>query len=340
MNEESHAYKKQKLREKGLIEIPMAFDPSRYFIGNIRWMDVVYTFPFIILSMFIIYLLQRTGNLNTSSLLFSFLPAVLVLTMFWVKHPDRRNVSFVKTIWWRIQHMFSQKTFEYTKERKENMGEDIRSQLGIYNIANDCFETLEGNTLVKVIDVSSVNLTGMSYRDRDRVYTSYQTFLNNYAQGAFPLQINQFSKPINLKNYLVWVKQEISDDQSLVKRLLAESYIEKTNEIQKSKNMVSKARYIVISEKIGTNKERALQRISENSERMVSGVENILNGKFKLKAKVLDNEELFELIYSSIDYENAQISQSIQRNSDLNTPFSFGRKTYEEMEKEIVDEFI
>lgn len=339
MNSDNQVYRKQQLRERGLIEIPMSFDPSRYFIGNIRWMDIVYTAPFIVLSVITIVILQRTGNLNTSTFLFSFLPATLVLTMFWVKHPDRKNISFVTTLWWRLKYVFSKKTFEYTKERKENMQEDIRSQLGIYNIVNDCFETLDNN-LIKVVTVSSVNLTGMSLRDRDKVYASYQSFLNNYSYTAFPIQINQFSKPINLRNYIGWVNKETSGSESFVKRMLAESYIEKTNEIQKSKNMVSKARYIIISEKIGTNKEKSLQKISEEAERMVSGVENILSGKFRLKAQTLNNEELFEFIYSSIDYENAQISQSIQKKNNINTPFSFGKESYVDMQSTNVEEFM
>src|SRR5699024_5305858 len=255
LENENYIYRKQKLREEGLIEIPMSIDPARYFIGNIRWIDILFTSPFAVLSVLIITLLQKTGNLTTSTFLFSFLPPVLVLTLFWVKHPDRRNISFITTIWWKIKFITSKTTFEYSKEVKKDM--DIRSQLGIYNIANDCFETLD-NQLVKVVKVSSINLTGISFRERDKIYSSYQTFLNDYAYNSFPFQINQFSEPVNLKNYLNWVNIKVSDEKNKTKRMLAKSYKQKANEIQKNKNMVSKARYIILSVKVGTNKEKAL----------------------------------------------------------------------------------
>lgn len=329
MENENYIYRKQKLREEGLIEIPMSIDPARYFIANIRWIDVLFTSPFALLSVLMISLLQKTGNLTTSTFLFSFLPPVLVLTLFWVKHPDRKNISFITTIWWKIKFMTSKTTFEYSKEVKKDMDTDIRTQLGIYNIANDCFETLD-DKLVKVVKVSSINLTGISFRERDKIYSSYQTFLNDYAYDAFPFQINQFSEPVNLKNYLNWVNVKVSNEKDKTKRMLAKSYIQKANEIQKNKNMVSKARYIILSVKVGANKEKALLEIDEKAKRMVSGIENMLSDRHKLKAHILDNEELFGFIYSSIDYENAQIRQSIQKNYNIKSPFSFGEKTYED----------
>lgn len=328
---ENYIYRKQKLRQEGLLEIPMAVDSSRYFIGTVRLMDIVYTLPFLIASIFGIYFLNKTGNLNSSTAVFAFLPPILVLTVLWIKHPDRKNISLVSTIYQRIKFIRSKKLYELTKERTEDVQNDIRSQLGIFNIANDTFETLE-NTLVKVVEVSSVNLTGMSENDRNKTLSAYQAFLNDYPFDAFPLQIHQFSKPINLKSYLQFVHEKADGEKNYVKRMLNESYINKTNEIQKSKKMVSKARYIMISEKVGGDKEKALQKVSMKAESMVSGIENMLSEKHKLRAHVLNNEELFDLIYSSIDYENAQIKQGMRKTS-FRSSITIGEKTYREMEK-------
>lgn len=328
---ENYIYNKKKLRQEGLLEIPMAVDSSRYFIGTFRLMDVVYTLPFLVVSIIIIFFLTKTGNLNSSTAIFSFLPPIFALTVFWIKHPDRKNISLVNTMYQRVKFIRSKKLYELTKERAEDVQNDIRSQLGIFNIANDCFETLE-NTLVKVVEVSSVNLTGMSDKDRNKTLSAYQAFLNDYPIDAFPLQIHQFSKPINLKSYLQFVHEKADQEKNYVKRMLNESYINKTNEIQKSKKMVSKARYIMVSEKVGSNKEQALQKVSTKAEMMVSGIENMLSEKHKLNAYVLNNEELFDLIYSSIDYENAQIKQGM-RTSSFRSPITVGTKTYSEMQK-------
>lgn len=322
-------YRKQKLRDEGLIEIPMSIDPSRYFIGNVRWKDVLYTSPFALITVIAIVILNNIGYLNTSSFLFSFLPPIMVLTFFWVKHPDRKNISFITTIWWKIRYSSSKKMYEYTKEVKENVSDDIRTQLGIYNISNDCMETLD-KRLIKVIGVSSINLTGLSDRERNRVYSNYQTFLNNYAASSFPIQIKQFSEPINLSNYLNWVRKNVQKEENHFKRMFAESYTKKVNEIQKSKNMVRKARYIIVSAKIGNNKNKAIENLNLEAERLTSSIENMLSDRHKLRANVLDNEGLFQLIYACIDYENAQIRQSTERKHKVDLPFTMGKTSYEE----------
>lgn len=341
MENENAVYRKEKLREEGKIEIPMMIDPARYFIGNIRWIDVLYTTPFIAISIIIIMILNTTGNLKTYTFLLSFLPPTLALTFLWVKHPDRRNISFITTIWWKLKYSNSTKMYEYTKEVKDNMTEDIRSQLGVYQIANDCLETLD-NRLVKVLEVTNINLSGISEKQQNRIYSNYQSFLNNYPQSSFPIQIKQFSKPINLSNYLNWVRVSTTDQEDYFKRMFADSYIDKVNEIQKSKNMVSKARYLIVSTKIGSNKNKSIENLSLEAERLASHIRNMLSDKHNLRAKILDNEELFDYIYACIDYENAQINKSVERTENVVLPFTMTKKEYEEnkniFEKEEVEQ--
>src|SRR5699024_6123878 len=147
MEQDDAFERKQRLREEGKIEIPMAIDPARYFIGNIKWLDVLFTSPFIVISIIIVTILYQTGHLSISVFLFSFLPPILAMSFLWIKHPDRRNISFLATVWWQIKYINSKKLYVYTKEGSDDMTEDIRSQIGAYEIANDCIETLD-NRLV------------------------------------------------------------------------------------------------------------------------------------------------------------------------------------------------
>lgn len=341
-NTDDYRLRKEQLRKDGKIEIPMSIDPARYFIGNIRWKDVLYTALFMPITIIIIIILNTSGNLNTSTFLFSFLPPTMVLTFFWVKHPDRKNISFITTVMWQIRYSFSKQMYEYKKEVRENVSEDIRTQLGVFNISNDCMETID-NRFIKVVEVSSVNVTGLNEKERDKVYSNYQTFLNNYPQSSFPIQINQFSKPINLTNYLNWVKKSVAQEENQYKRMFTDSYEDKVNEIQKSKNMVSKTRYIVIDEKTGSNRERSLEKINREAEQLVSSMKNMLSGRNELNAHSLDNEELFQYLYASIDYENAQINQSVDREYNVDLPFTMGKSSYEKKIKEnknVESEFI
>lgn len=337
-NNSNSLYRKKEMKEQGLLEIPMQVDSSRYLINNIRWADVLYTAPFLLITAIILYFLSDTGNLSSTTIIFSFLPPTIVSGLLWVKHSDRKNVSLVTVFKWRLQFMRSKKKYEMSRERVNDMKEDIRSQLGIWDINNDCFETLD-NHFVKVVEVSSVNLTGMSNNDRLKTLNAYQSFLNNHSFSSFPLQIEQFSRPVNLKSYLQWVEKISANEKDIVKRLLNESYIKKTLEIQKSKKMVSKARYIIVREKIGTSRENSLNNITRKAETLVAAFSGMLPEKHKLHASTLDNEELFDLIYSAIDYENAQISQGMRNNSKaLFNSITLGNRTHDEIVSSIEEE--
>lgn len=320
---------KQQLRKEGKVEIPLMIDPSRYFIGNIRVKDVVYSLPALILSLLIIYLLYKTGNLNSSLFVFSFLPFLLIFTFFWVKHPERKNVPFISTLWWRIKFAQDKKLYEFTRKVEGNMSEDIRSQLGVYNISNDCLETLD-NRLCKVLEVPSINIDGLSDRERDRVLKDYQTFLQELPIDIFPFQSHQFSQPINLSSYLEWVRNSVSEERNVYKRLLAESYINKGNDIQKAKNMVNKARYIIVSVKVGTSKDKAIEKVSLKAEQMRSSLENSFSRKYEIDPIVLNNDQLFQYVYACIDYENAQIRQD-SKGKDINLPYSIPRNKFEKI---------
>lgn len=328
MAQENSFQYKQQLREEGKVEIPMMIDPARYFLGNIRVKDIAYTAPFLPLSIIVVYILYKSGNLNSSTTLASFLPVALALTFFWIKHPDRNNVPFAATMWWKIKYKQSKKVYEYTRKVEGNMSEDIRSQLGIYNIANDCQETLD-NRLVKVLEVPSINIEGLSKRERNRVLSDYQSFLQDLPLEIFPLQIHQFSQPINLGSYLDWVRESVSSERNPYKRLLSESYIQKGNEIQQAKNMVNKARYVILSTKIGVNKGKAIEKINRQAEQVRSALENTFSKKYDVEPKILNNEELFQYVYACIDYENAQIRKDTNK-YNVSLPYSIPEYRFEE----------
>lgn len=322
---------KRELREEGKIEVPLMIDPARYFIGDIRVKDLMLSLPALAVSLFILYIIYQTGSLRVSTGLFSLLPFILVFTFFIVKHPDRKNISFMATIWWQIKHKTNKNLFEYTRRVEGNLSEDIRSQLGIYNVGNDCLETLD-NRLCKVLRVPSINLQGLSDKERDRVLKSYQSFIQELPVEIFPIQTHQFSQPINLSSYLEWVRDSVSKERDKFKRLLAESYIEKGNEIQKAKSMVNKERYIIVSQKIGTNKNKAIEKVSLHAEQVRSSLQNTFSSKYEVEPKILNNDELFQYIYACIDYENAQIRQEQSRG--VNLPFSISKDKFEEISKD------
>lgn len=333
MNNENNAHlRKRELKNEGKVELPVDVDTERYLFGNIRLKDALYMLPFLAISIIIIVMMINGGIFSPKFWVPGFIPALIGGLLIFTKHPSRKNISLAAQIGWRLNFFRANKIFAYRNMEVNIMEDDIRTQLGIFNIANDCFETND-NRLVKVLEVSSVNLTGMSQKDRIQTLEDYETFLNDLNSADLPFQIEQIAKPVNLQSYVNWVHEETKNNEDVVKRLLADSYIDKMNEIQKSKNMVSKSRYVVVSEKIGLDKDKALDNVYKKAANMKTSIENMLSRHYKLDTQILDNEKLFSLIYSTIDYQSAQLDSDVQLQEEINLPVTYTADELKEMRK-------
>ncbi|MGR5992629.1 hypothetical protein ACT7C6_32945 [Bacillus paranthracis] len=96
------------------------------------------------------------------------------------------------------------------------------------------------DTLVKVIEVSSVNLSLLHAEDKKRIYGSYETFLNEKPR-EIDIQIARISQPVNLKSYYNMYKEKFDGDVTAdhAKRCMQKGYLQHIEQIQKSKNMVT-----------------------------------------------------------------------------------------------------
>ncbi|MDR9798501.1 hypothetical protein Q4O60_19090, partial [Aeribacillus pallidus] len=106
--------------------------------------------------------------------------------------------------------------------------------------------------------------------------------------------------------------------------------------------MVSRNRYVIISKPFTVqNRDSVLEELDRQAKILVSQIENMLGGRFQLKAEILNNEELFHLIYTCVDYENAQVNAEIKTST---FPITLGEETYREMkkkwEKEVTEKII
>lgn len=70
--------------------------------------------------------------------------------------------------------------------------------------------------------------------------------------------------------------------------------------------MVARKRYVIIDQPIGNNREKSLSDIERKASLVTANLENMLTGHARLIAKPLNNEELLQLIYTCLDYDNAQ----------------------------------
>ena len=161
------------------------------------------------LGILISYLFYRFGVLDQRMILIAFTPTLLVAVFQLNKHPVRKNLSLLQyKIFWKIKAKHRQKEFYYAKgelpmNRKKG---DTRTELGISNIANGCIES-SSRQLIKVFEVSSVNLSLMNELSKERVLEAYQAFIND--TGEKQIQMMQVAQPVNLTNYLMWFNDQL-----------------------------------------------------------------------------------------------------------------------------------
>lgn len=331
MRSEGYFERQERLRTSGKVELPLNIDTKKYVYGNISFQDVFVLSPFVLLGIVISYSLYRFGYLDQKLMLIAFAPTMLVAVFQLTKHPVRKNLSLLQyKVIWKLKANVRKKEFYYAKgdlpmSRKNG---DTRTELGLVNIANGCIES-SNRTLIKVLEVSSVNLSLMNELSKERVLESYQSFLND--SGEKQIQIMQVAQPINLTNYLMWFNDQLENDSSYAKRVLKKGYFNQIERIQKSKNMVTRKRYVVISRPI-TSSDKDYLKIDTTANILKSKLEQMLSGYEKLDVTVLNNDELLRFYYSCIDFENAQAQgENIISKTNANADVIIGKNTAKEL---------
>lgn len=308
MYNESYLDRKERFKGEGKVELPLNIDTKKYLIGNLSFNDLIVLSPFIILSLISIAVFYSNGMLSKNTIFGSLVPVIVVAAFQLIKHPIRKNLSFVQyRILWRAKYNKRKKDFYYTKgeiDMSNNSLPDVRTQLGIKDVFSGCYETTD-NRFVKVLEVSSVNLSLMNSKERRGIFEGYRTFINEL-QIVKKIQISQIAQPINLSQYLLYVDRQTEHESNVAKRMLTKSYKKQIEGIQKSRNMVSRKRYIMIDQAISSDREKSLQEVNRKAVIIQSQIENMLVGYSKLYATELNNDELLKLMYTCLDYDNAQ----------------------------------
>jgi len=331
MRSEEYFDRQERLRASGRVELPLNIDTKKYLYGNISFQDVFILSPFIVLGVVVSYLFYGFGILDQKMILIAFTPTLLVAVFQLNKHPVRKNLSLLQyKVLWKLKAKHRPKEFYYSKgelpmSRKEG---DTRTELGLSNIANGCIES-SNRQLVKVLEVSSVNLSLMNELSKERVLEAYQAFLND--TGEKQIQLMQVAQPINLTNYLIWFNEQLDTDSSYAKRVLKQGYFNQIERIQKSKNMVTRKRYVVISTPI-TSSDKDYMKIDTTANIIKAKLEQMLSGYEKLDVKILNNDELLKFYYACIDFESAQAQgENIISKTNASADVIIGKNTAKEL---------
>jgi hypothetical protein len=207
---------------------------------------------------------------------------------------------------------------------------DTRKELGIKNVFSGCYETTD-NRFVKVLEVSSINLSLMNQIEKTRIFEAFRTFLSEL-QFIDSIQISQISQPVNLSKYLLQVDESTEGEKNFAKRMVISSYKKYIEGIQKSRNMVARKRYVIVDQSISNDREKALAELERKTTILELNINNMLRGYSKLNVKVLQNDELIKLIYTCLDYDNAQaLGNHIVSRANNKVNISLGVKTAQDI---------
>ena len=336
MSQQNDEYldRKGKLESEGKFELPLNIDTNKYFLGSLAYKDLLIIAPAAIISLLLFLLFRFAFSwYGTPPIIVSLSPALLIGMLQMIKHPIRRNVSLLKfKIIARWKYNNSTKTF-FKKRGVIDMSkssEDTRSQLQISDIFSGGYETVDGH-FVKVLEVSSVNLSLMNPSEKRSIISSYKSFINEIS-FLKSYQIQQIAQPINLTQYLTHVKESALSNENHNKQHFSNSYFNYIDGIQTNRGMVSRKRYLIISEKIGSDRDKSLRELERKVNITRSSIENMLSGYFSLNARILNNEELLNLFYTCLNYDNAQaIGNFVMKRAENASSVSLGEKTAREI---------
>ncbi len=321
------------MRDEGKVELPLNVDTKKYLFAKISFMDLLVISPAIVLSLIMLVLFKKFGGLSTPKLMLSLAPSFFFAAFQILRHPERKNISFLQYgLIWRIKYKNRNKDFFYTKESMDMADRtfDSRRKLGIKNVFSGCYETTD-NRLVKVIEVSSINLSLMNKNEKQSIYESYRAFITELSI-INKFQVEQIAQPINLTQYLINIDRQTEGETNIAKRMLARSYKRFGENIQKSREMVSRKRYFIIDHPISSDREKSIDELDKKTRIIESKLENMLIGQLKLKTKTLDNAQLTKLIYTTLDYDSSlSVGEYIINRANNKINFSVGENTAKEL---------
>ncbi|CAI6330510.1 hypothetical protein [Bacillus subtilis] len=324
--------RKEQLRNELKVQLPVPIDTKRYLMGKVAFIDVAIFSPFLLLSGILIYLFYSVGFLNRYTFILSASPAVAIIAFQMIKHPIRKEIPYLKyKILWRYNYKKREKEFFYRKGAFDMADkQDARRKLGIKSTFADCYETSD-KRFVRVFEVSSVNLSLANKPEKRSALESFRVFMTtvNFLKS---IQFAQIAQPINLTRHLQYVTKQQQGEENPVKRLLNQGYRNHIEEIQKSRELVTRKRYIIISKNIGNDREKALDELDQQSKLLMTKIESMTFDFNKLSIKQLNNDELTKLMYTCIDYDNAvSVGDHIIDRAKNRSNISFGENTAKDM---------
>lgn len=322
------------MNEKDLkVQLPVPIDSKKYLVGNVSFKDLLIIAPFGLLSVILGYFFKVIHFLNMFTFIIIVIPVLAAFVGQTFKHPIRKEINyFTYGFWWKYSFRRRTKVFTIQKGALHlSTPNDTRKIIPIKNVFADCYETTDGH-FVKVFEVSTINMSLMNLEEQREILNAFKAFMNtlNFVNH---IQFNQVAQPISLERHIQSVQKKFLKESNLCKSMLHKSYVKfMDEEIQKSRDLVTRKRYVIIRQKIGSDREKSLNDITTKAQMFKSKLESVDFGFNNLQVKELNNDELIKLMYICIDYDNSvAIGNHIISRAKDKSDFSVGEQTAKQL---------
>ncbi|MFE5473874.1 hypothetical protein [Bacillus safensis] len=325
---------KESLRNDLKVQLPVPIDSKRYLMGKVAFIDVAIFSPFLIISGVLIYFFYQLDLLNQYTFIFSSFPSIVIIAFQMIKHPIRREIPYLRyKVIWNYKFKKREKEFFYRKGAFDMSDkQDARRKIGIKSTFADCYETTD-KRFVRVFEVSSVNLSLSNKSEKRSTLESFRVFMTtiNFLDS---IQISQIAQPINLTRHMQHMskRQKKGSEDNPIKTMLNTGYTNFIENIQKSRELVTRKRYIVISKKISSDREKTLDEIDQLSQLLMTKVESMTFDHSSLSIKQLNNDDLVKLMYTCVDYDNAvSVGDHIVERANDRSSVTVGQNTAKDL---------
>lgn len=171
--------------------------------------------------------------------------------------------------------------------------------LPIKEIRNGILILNDGN-MRALLSTTSINLSLKSEDEQMGIYTGFQSFLNSL---DFKVEIFLQSKKIDIRNYLMILKEREQDVSEELLKIQIKEYIKFIQKFTEEQNIMTKIFYVVVPYDIpsitGTTKTMSEVEFVKNENQLMQRVSIVASGltPLGLKVKMADTEEIVSLFY-------------------------------------------
>jgi len=192
--------------------------------------------------------------------------------------PDRSQAVLARP------EMPGRKSARKVKPPKSNLPRTVQEWLPVVDVADDLIHRRDGR-LVAVIQVEPVNLQLRSPREQERLLAVLHEAINSLQQ---PAQILSLPRPIDLDGYVQMLRNRLREVDRNREHLLR-MYTQYVSGLVAGGELQERRFYILLAQSPGPNAAaEVLQRAHDLATRLKQG---------DLSARVLDDQELFGLLY-------------------------------------------